>query len=241
MLRPFGLALGLVVAACGGSEFTVSAEEDSGGNSDAGVGATSSGGLGGTSAGGTGAAVSGGASGAGAAGGIGGVAGGGAGANGGSGGASGGTGGASGGTGASGGSGGAGGGSGGAGGGSGGAGGGSGGTGGTNALATCELLYGTVIGTLQVCQQFASKCVLSVDTDQADGDPGQPCSTLCAAAGGECLEAADNGASLCAIDLADPRPCTDATMSEGICVCSRGCGSGNPCTGGKQCKSGVCS
>jgi len=237
-----------MLAACGlapGGEFATGGATGSGGTPAGGAGGGGAGGAsGGAGAGGSAgtggsAGASGGAGGAG--GGAGGASGGSAGASGGAGGASGGAGGASGGAGgASGGAGGASGGAGGASGGAGGASGGAGGTGGTATLPTCAALYGGVTGTLQVCDTTSSKCTLAVDTDPNDGDSGQPCSTICTDGGGECLQAFDNGASQCAVDTADARPCTDATMSEGICVCSRGCGSGPPCAGGKKCKAGTC-
>jgi hypothetical protein len=79
-----------------------------------------------------------------------------------------------------------------------------------------------------------------VDTDPNDGDSGQPCGVICAAAGGECLQAFDNGAGPCVIDPSDQRQCSDASMSDGICVCSRGCGGAPPCPAGKKCQAGTC-
>ncbi|MCC6903072.1 MAG: hypothetical protein IT377_29145 [Polyangiaceae bacterium] len=223
--------------ACGlapGGEFSTGGGTGSGGSANGGAGGTSAGGYAGTGGAGAaaGAAGTGGASGGAA--GTGGTSG--AGGTGNAGGASGAGGG--GGTGA-GGSGGTGGGGTGGVGGAGGAGGG-GGTGGGTTLPSCNALYGSLAGALQVCDATAAQCTLAVDTDPNDGDAGQTCGALCAGGGGECLKAFDNGAGQCVLDTTDPRPCTDATMSEGICVCSRGCGSGPPCSGGKKCKAGTC-
>jgi len=214
------IVLATAGVACSGAEFSVARDATggaagSGGTSSGGSGGTISGGSGGTTSGGSGATISGGSGGT-TSGGSGGT------SSGGSGGA---TSGGSGGT-TSGGS-------------AGTTSGGSGGAGGV-ALPTCSTLYGSVTGTLQVCVTDAAQCVLAVDTDPNDGDPGQPCSTLCVAGGGECLKSYDNGAGACVIDMADERLCSDATMSEGICICSRGCGTGPPCAAGTKCQSGGC-
>lgn len=110
---------------------------------------------------------------------------------------------------------------------------------GTPPLPTCEELYTGVTGVLQVCGEDGQGCQLSADTDPDDGDPGQHCTAICAAAGGECKGSFDNGASVCEADPTDERPCTDDTLSEGVCVCSRGCGEGPPCRSG-SCVQGQC-
>ena len=138
-------------------------------------------------------------------------------------------------TGGSGGSGGATGGSG----GTGGATGGSGGTGGVVTKPSCASLYSGKLGVLQLCTGTATECRLYIDNDPSDGDPGQSCTAICAEGGGECLKVYDDSGT-CTADTNDERNCNITTMSNAMCYCSWGCGSGLPCDSGRVCTNGVC-
>ena len=92
-----------------------------------------------------------------------------------------------------------------------------------------------------MCTEESGKCVLAADTDALDGDPGQTCGAICAAAGSECLQVFDNGvAGYCSPNTAVPLQCTTTDQSNAVCYCSRGCGGGPPCATGTKCSSGQC-
>ncbi|HMR80083.1 MAG TPA: hypothetical protein PKD61_33480, partial [Polyangiaceae bacterium] len=124
-------------------------------------------------------------------------------------------------------------------GGSGGATGGSGGTGGVVTKPSCASLYNGKVGVLQICTGTATECRLYIDNDPSDGDPGQSCTAICAEGGGECLKVYDDSGS-CTADTSDERNCNTTTMSNAMCYCSWGCGSGLPCDNGRVCTKGVC-
>jgi hypothetical protein len=48
-----------------------------------------------------------------------------------------------------------------------------------------------------------------------------------------------NNAGTCGLGQA--AACDSTTWGTAICICSHGCGSGPPCTGGQTCSGGTCS
>ncbi len=110
--------------------------------------------------------------------------------------------------------------------------GGTGGTGGTTGLPTCETTYGSITGVSQVCAQTATTCDLRYSSNTSS------CTKICLTGGGVCINAYNNSGTC---GRGPQIGCDDSSHFSAICVCSRGGGTGQPCTSPQTCQAGVCS
>ncbi|MBW2457820.1 MAG: hypothetical protein JRI68_25165 [Deltaproteobacteria bacterium] len=94
---------------------------------------------------------------------------------------------------------------------------------------SCDDQYGQANGYV-LCEQTTSTCEFFTIAG------GKHCRAICAALGGECASAIDNGSGC--VHQAEIT-CTTA-LNDLICVCSLGCGGGDPCPKGTTCLSGAC-
>jgi hypothetical protein len=84
---------------------------------------------------------------------------------------------------------------------------------------TCTAKYGTVPGFI-LCEETATDCSFNVATDYVTS-----CTTVCAGAGGACLDAIDNpndpGTECEEATDAQPVTCDSSTFETMLCVCDR--------------------
>ncbi|HMR10006.1 MAG TPA: hypothetical protein PKA88_29715, partial [Polyangiaceae bacterium] len=107
-----------------------------------------------------------------------------------------------------------------------------GGTGGGPNLPSCADTYCSIPGVGQVCAQTAVSCDLRYNATTAS------CAKICTDGGGVCINAYNNSGTC---GRGSEIGCANSTFGSAICVCSRGCGSGPPCSGTQTCQSGTCS
>lgn len=84
----------------------------------------------------------------------------------------------------------------------------------------------------QLCGQNADVC------DIAFNGATTSCAAICDAAGTECIEAVNNSQGPCG--HGQEIGCNAVGYNSAVCVCSRGCGSGQPCAATASCEGGVC-
>lgn len=94
----------------------------------------------------------------------------------------------------------------------------------------CDDQYGGVTNYVG-CAQGGGTCTFSTSTISSS------CATKCAGAGGECVDAYNNSGTC---GLAERTGCSHTGYGTEICICSRGCGAGAPCTPPATCQSGQC-
>jgi hypothetical protein len=104
--------------------------------------------------------------------------------------------------------------------------------GGVIELPPCAATYSTAAGYKSLCLETAETCEL------AFASTVQSCEGLCAAHGGSCIDAFNITGTSCAHE--DAIGCADATHSNALCICTRGCGQSPPCSGGLGCSAGQC-
>lgn len=97
-------------------------------------------------------------------------------------------------------------------------------------LPTCEDQHDSTTGVDDLCGQNGEVCSLAYG--------GTSCSAICGAAGTECLNVYNN-APQTQCEQAQTLSC-NSTPQSAICICSRGCGTGQPCTGIQLCAGGQC-
>lgn len=99
-------------------------------------------------------------------------------------------------------------------------------------LPPCTATYATAAGYKSLCLETADACELAFASSV------QSCESLCAAHGGSCVDAFNITGSSCVHE--DAIGCADATHSNAVCICTRGCGQSPPCSGGLVCSGGQC-
>lgn len=111
--------------------------------------------------------------------------------------------------------------------------GGAGGSGGATSAVKCGDQYG------DVTEYFACDVTATTCTFYFHMNDSVSCDEACGQRGGECI-AMHNNASGTLCDLQDEEPCSATNHNHAICICSRGCGGGEPCGTGETCSSGAC-
>src|SRR5262245_27776537 len=97
---------------------------------------------------------------------------------------------------------------------------------------SCDSQYGGIMGYI-FCSETATTCDF-----RALLNAQSSCSEQCTSSGGECIDAFANGDGTC--NHNSVVGCTYATATDLVCLCSKGCGGGPPCSAGLQCISGSC-
>ncbi len=98
-------------------------------------------------------------------------------------------------------------------------------------LPTCETQFQGTPSFVDVCGQNGEVCDIAFTTST--------CNSICRAAGTECLQMFNNAMGT-TCEPAQNHTCSTFAASA-ICLCSRGCGSGQPCTAPQSCVNGTCS
>ncbi len=98
----------------------------------------------------------------------------------------------------------------------------------------CDAQYQGSPGYGAVCTQGADACQLSANLTVAS------CNAICEAGGGECLDAYNDDGSGCGYSQFPQIGCNTSTLMSAVCVCSRGCGQGPPCSNNQDCINGQC-
>jgi hypothetical protein len=98
-------------------------------------------------------------------------------------------------------------------------------------LPSCADTYGSLTGVEAVCLQTDTTCELRYASMVAT------CTQICTAGGGTCIGVFDNQGPC---GHGPSAPCNTSQFQQAICVCSRGCGSGPPCTAPQLCNGGTC-
>ncbi len=99
-------------------------------------------------------------------------------------------------------------------------------------LPDCNTQHAATAPSYQFCGQSGAVC------DFAFNGTGKSCAAICGDAGTECEEAINNGQDTC--DHGQNIGCDTIGFVTAICVCTRGCGNGQPCQPGQTCTSGTC-
>lgn len=101
----------------------------------------------------------------------------------------------------------------------------------------CKLLYGGATN-YQLCYESTNTCEFGMQTQN-----GPSCGETCAKGGGECVGMVNdinNQACNKQNSIPNAGQCANVSYSSAVCICTRGCGAGPPCTGGMVCSQGSC-
>jgi hypothetical protein len=86
-----------------------------------------------------------------------------------------------------------------------------------------------------VCSDDNNACALAYNATLGS------CAAVCAAGGGECLQAYNDVQNLtCIVAQNEPVSCLSQLYASAVCLCSLGCGNGPACTVGQICINGNC-
>lgn len=106
------------------------------------------------------------------------------------------------------------------------------GTGGTGGAISCTDQYDHP-NIYELCVERADECEFRARTNN-----GEQCDDICQAGGGECLAFYNDINNQCG-GHGTEYTCT-TPFNSGLCVCSRGCGTGPPCVPPAVCSGGNC-
>jgi len=101
-------------------------------------------------------------------------------------------------------------------------------------LPECDATYTAGdIGGYADCGGDTTTCTIAYNSTM------NTCTEICEAAGGECYLAFNNVTAACDIAWGEPIDCDFDSYTGAVCICSRGCGTGDPCSSG-TCTDGEC-